>query len=97
MVVHLFGAWSSPSYAMFAPRRISEDNQSKASPETVDIVFKNVCVDDCLKAREKKAIAMVKDFVPLESFIALSGQVTVVSCLPQSMKRRKLRNSRIWT
>lgn len=47
---------------MFAPKRISED-ESKASPETVDIVFKNFSVDDCLKAvaTEKKAIAIVKD------------------------------------
>lgn len=67
MVVHPFGATSSPSCATFALRQTAEDNQSKSSPETVNTVLKNFYVDDCLKAvaTEREAIALVKDLTAL--------------------------------
>lgn len=47
MVVHLFGATSSPSCANFALRQTAEENHCNASPEAV---LKNFYVDDCLKS-----------------------------------------------
>ena len=50
MLVHLFGATSSPSCANFGLRRTAEDNQQEFSKEAVDTVRDNFYVDDCLKS-----------------------------------------------
>jgi len=50
MLVHLFGATSSPSCASFSLRRVATDNQSDFNAETIDTVNKNFYVDDCLKS-----------------------------------------------
>ncbi|XP_043956787.1 uncharacterized protein LOC122822295 [Gambusia affinis] len=67
MIVHPFGATSSPSCAMFALRRTAEDNQSKSSSETLETVLNNFYVDDCLKAVDTtaKAIVMVEELTAL--------------------------------
>ena len=54
MVVHLFGATSSPSCANYALRRTAEENRIKSSPEAVDTVLKNFYVDDCLNQLQVK-------------------------------------------
>lgn len=48
MVVHLFGATSSPSCANFCLRKTAEDWKGYFSEETVNTVLKNFYVDDCL-------------------------------------------------
>lgn len=67
MVVHVFGATSSPSCANYALRRTAEENRSKSSPETVDTILKNFYVDDCLKsvASEAQAFELYKDLTAL--------------------------------
>lgn len=67
MVVHLFGATSSPSCANFALRRTAEENHCKSSPEAVDTVLKNFYVDDCLKsvANETQAVALCEDLTAM--------------------------------
>ena len=50
MMVHLFGAVSSPSCANFALRKTAEDNKEKFNPEVINTVHKNFYVDDCLKS-----------------------------------------------
>ena len=50
MVVHLFGATSSASCAIYALRKTAEENRPGASPEAVDTVLRNFYVDDCLKS-----------------------------------------------
>ncbi len=50
MVVHLFGAKSSPSVANFALRKTAEENRNNASVEAVNTVLRNFYVDDCLKS-----------------------------------------------
>jgi len=50
MMVHLFGATSSPSCCAFALNRCAEDNATNASPETVATVKQNFYVDDMLKS-----------------------------------------------
>ena len=50
MVVHLFGAASSPSCSNFALRKTAEDNSQHFPEAVVSPVKNNVYVDDCLKA-----------------------------------------------
>ena len=52
MLVHLFGATSSPSCASFALRQTAEDNKNDFDPVTVETVQRNFYVDDCLKSVE---------------------------------------------
>lgn len=67
MIVHLFGAASSPSCACYALRRTAEDNQALFPSEVIDTVFDCFYVDDCLKSifSEEAAIAMVQDLIAL--------------------------------
>lgn len=48
MVVHLFGATSSPSCASFALRKCAEDSRGQSNAQAVDTVLHNFYVDDCL-------------------------------------------------
>ena len=50
MVVHLFGAASSPSCSNFALRKTAEDNSQHFPEAVVSTVKNNFYVDDCLKA-----------------------------------------------
>ena len=50
MVVHVFGATSSPSCTSFCLRKTVEDNESEFSAEIVNTVRRNFYVDDCLKS-----------------------------------------------
>ena len=50
MLVHIFGAKSSPSVAGYALRKTAKDNQRDFPPEVVDAVFKDFYVDDLLKS-----------------------------------------------
>ena len=52
MLVHLFGATSSPSCANFALQQTTEDNRDDFDPATVKTVKRNFYVDDCLKSVE---------------------------------------------
>ena len=63
MMVHLFGATSSPSCANFALRQTADDNQQEFSKEAVDSVKGNFYVDDWLKSvpSETKAIGLVNE------------------------------------
>ncbi len=50
MLVHLFGATSSPSCASFALQKTAEDNKDDFDNETIETVKRNFYVDDCLKS-----------------------------------------------
>lgn len=50
MVVHLFGAASSPACSNFALRKTAEDNSKHFSEAVVTTVKRNFYVDDCLKS-----------------------------------------------
>lgn len=54
MMVHLFGATSSPSCASYALRRTAEDGGSKTTSEVVETVLRNFYVDD-------HAVALARD------------------------------------
>ncbi|KAK0150016.1 hypothetical protein N1851_009251 [Merluccius polli] len=67
MVVHLFGATSSPSCANFALRQTAEDERDTSSPSAVKTVLNNFYVDDCLTSmsKEHEAITLAKDLITL--------------------------------
>lgn len=69
MVVHLFGAKSSPSVANFALRKTAEENHSKSSVEAINTFLKNFYVDDRLKSvlNYAQAIALYSDLTKLVS------------------------------
>ena len=50
MLVHLFGATSSPSCASYALRKTATDNQSEFDIQMIDTLNRNFYVDDCLKS-----------------------------------------------
>ena len=58
MMVHLFGATSSPSCCSFALGRCAEDNLTHASSETLLTVKENFFVDDLLKSVKNSSDAL---------------------------------------
>jgi len=69
MLVHLFGATSSPSCANFGLKETADDNQEMFSKEAVRTLRRNFYVDDCLKSikGETKAISLVSELRALLS------------------------------
>ena len=69
MLVHLFGATSSPNCASFGLRQTADDNQEMFSKEAVRTLRRNFYVDDCLKSikGETKAISLVSELRALLS------------------------------
>ena len=67
MVVHLFGATSSPSCANFALRKCAEDNKQLFNQKVFDTIMHSFYVDDCLAsiASEDEAITLYQDLVKL--------------------------------
>ncbi|XP_070566165.1 uncharacterized protein [Ptychodera flava] len=63
MMVHLFGAVSSPSCANTALHKMADDNSHLFDNEVVDTIKRDFYVDDCLKSVEdaKKAIKLTQD------------------------------------
>ena len=72
MLVHIFGATSSPSVAGYALRRTAKDNQHQFSSETIDAALRDFYVDDLLKsfADVEQAIYVCKQ---LQSLLARGG------------------------
>ena len=63
MLVHLFGATSSPSCASFALKRTAEINRQSFSVQAVATVNRNFYVDDCLKSvtSVSEAVSLVNE------------------------------------
>jgi hypothetical protein len=58
MLIHLFGATSSPSCAGFCVRNVAEEFKEEFSPETIETLHNNFYVDDCLKSVSNTQAAM---------------------------------------
>ncbi|XP_056001985.1 uncharacterized protein LOC125664373 [Ostrea edulis] len=67
MVVHFFGASSSPSCANYALRKTAKDSEGLFDTEVIDTVIRNFYVDDCLKSVKTvdDAVSLVKDLQKL--------------------------------
>ncbi len=72
MLVHIFGAKSSPSVAGYALRRTGKDNLHDYSPTTVDSVLRDFYVDDLLKSFSDLEEARVVS-KELQSLLAKGG------------------------
>ena len=72
MLVHLFGAVSSPSCANFALKRTANDNQSQFREEVINAVINDFYVDDFLKSvsTDEEGIQMYRD---LKDIMASGG------------------------
>ena len=100
MMVHLFGATSSPSCANFSLRRTAEDNYQESSKEAVDSVKDNFYVDDCLKSvsSETKAIGLVNELRTLLSKGGfhltkwISNSRKVIDAIPLSERAGSVKN-----
>ena len=69
MLVHLFGATSSPSCCSYALRKTAEDNQGYFSEKAIETVRSNFYVDNCLKylATTKEAVQLVGELPKLRA------------------------------
>lgn len=67
MVVHLFGATSSPSCASFALRKCADDNRDLFSQMTIDTVLNNFYVDKCLASvgTEEEGLTLYQELCEL--------------------------------
>ncbi|XP_077869962.1 uncharacterized protein LOC144362702 [Saccoglossus kowalevskii] len=65
MLVHPFGATSSPSCAAYALRRTADDNRAEFDPQVVDTVHRNFYVDNCLKS-----VATIEEAVKLVNHLS---------------------------
>jgi hypothetical protein len=63
MLVHLFGATSSPSCAGFCLRKVADEFENEFDEETIKTIRKNFYVDDCLKSVQKTedAIQLIEE------------------------------------
>ncbi|XP_053406377.1 uncharacterized protein LOC128546124 [Mercenaria mercenaria] len=100
MLVHLFGATSSPSCTAYALIRTASDNAHMYKPEVVNTVKRNFYVDDCLKSvsSDEKAIELAAD---LQSLLRrggfrltkwLSNKRDVVESIPESERAPSIMN-----
>ncbi|XP_038133532.1 uncharacterized protein LOC119778397 [Cyprinodon tularosa] len=100
MVVHLFGAKSSPSCANYALRRTAEDGKDRSSPEAVTTILEHFYVDDCLVSvsDKKKAISLTKDLIALCKSGGFhlakwsSNSREVLSSLPEHERAKEIKN-----
>lgn len=62
MLVHIFGAVSSPSCVTFALLKTAEDNQKDYPADVISTVRENFYVDDCLKSvsTEEQAVSLYR-------------------------------------
>ena len=99
MLVHLFGATSSPSCSSFALKRNPEDNKAHFHPEIVNTINHNFYVDDCLKSSpsEQDAQQLVKNptnACRLGGFHLtkwVSNSRTVLSAIPEENRAKEVK------
>ncbi|KAM9717459.1 uncharacterized protein ACNS7B_021107 [Menidia menidia] len=100
MLVHLFGAVSSPSCANYALQRTADDNVQQFPAEVVDTIKNNFYVDDCLKAvpTEEDAVHLVERLTELCSkggFMLskwVSNSRTVLMSIPEERRAKEIKS-----
>ena len=98
MLIHLFGATSSPSCAGFCLRKVAEEFKDEFSPETIETIRKNFYVDDCLKpvSDTKTAVQLIQELCEvlsrrsfrLTKFISNSKEV--LTAVPETKRARSV-------
>ena len=92
MLVHLFGATSSPSCASFSLKKVANDNRDEFDAETINTVNRNFYVDDCLKSvpTTENATELANQLIDLLSrggfnlTKCISNDKKVLSAIPKS-------------
>ena len=100
MMVHLFGAASSPSCASFTLLQTAEENKNDFSQDTINTVRRNFYVDDCLKSvrSEDQAIQLQCELRALLSKGGfhltkfMSNSKKVLESLPESERAPSAKN-----
>ena len=100
MMVHLFGAISSPSCANYALTKTADDNREKFDPHVIKTVERNFYVDDCLKSveDEKAGISLATNLYELlrRGGFRLtkwtSNSRNVLESLPESERAAKVKD-----
>lgn len=100
MVVHLFGATSSPSCANFALRKCAEDNKEQFSHESGDKVLHCFYVDDCLVslAAEDEAMSVHHELVSIcakggfQLTKWISNRRTVLALMSEEQKAKDVKD-----
>lgn len=99
MIVHIFGAVSSPSCATFALLKTADDNQSQYPEEVTNTVRHNFYVDDCLKAvnNTEQALDLYQQLTELCAKGGfhlnkwISNDRTVLSAIPEKDRAKEVR------
>ncbi|XP_048011443.1 uncharacterized protein LOC125244827 [Megalobrama amblycephala] len=99
MLVHIFGAVSSPSCANFALQKTADDNELFYHPQVVNTIRESFYVDDCVKsvATEAEAVQLVKDLTALcnkggfELTKWISNSRTVIASIPENQRAKEIR------
>lgn len=85
MLVHIFGATSSPSICGYALRRTAADNSEGFSSKTIDTVLRGFYVDDLLKSFETtgETLEVTKE---LQELLAkgMSNECKVLNAFPRA-------------
>ena len=100
MLVHLFGAKSSPSCASFALRKTAEDHRDSFSSQAVNTVYRNFYVDDCLKSvpSTEEAIQLIKELSEMLSKGGfhltkwLSNNRVVMATIPEKERAKSVKD-----
>ena len=100
MVVHVFGATSSPSCTSFCLRKTAEDNEREFSAEIVNTVRRNFYVDDCLKSVRttqvaRKLVCELTDLLSRGGFRLTkwtSNDRQVLASIPESERAKSVIN-----
>lgn len=96
MLVHPFGATSSPSCANFALRECTEDNEEQFCWETIEKLLHCFYVDDCLvsTASEEEAVVLYHDLVCIcakggfKLTKWMSNRRAVMAAIPEDQRAR---------
>ena len=100
MMVHLFGAVSSPSCSNFALKQTAQDTETEFGPLVAETICRNFYVDDCLKSvkDEKTAMELIqglrqachKGGFKLTKFI--SNSRAVLESVPMDQRSKEAKN-----
>ena len=100
MMVHLFGAISSPSCANTALHKTADDNSGKFDAEVTNTIKRNFYVDDCLKSVDsvQKAINLTRNLTAacqnrgfhLTKWVSNSREV--LEAIPTEEKAKEIKN-----
>jgi hypothetical protein len=100
MIVHLFGAKSSPSCANYALRRTAQDYEGLYHKEVINTVLKNFYVDDCLKSvktthEATSLLCDLQDLLMKGGFHItkwISNSREVMNCIPLADRSKEVKD-----